>query len=62
MSGSMKFRGTTLAAGDAVWCDGVVCIVAGCAFLDTAPVIVVDEMVFVEQVSPAASRWRSAPG
>ena len=61
-SASMKFRGTALVAGDAVWCDGVVCMVAGCASMDTAPAILVNKMVLVKQLSPAASRWRSAPG
>ena len=61
-SAPMKFRGTALVAGDAVWCDGVVCMVAGCASMDTAPAILVNKMVLVKQLSPAASRWRSVPG
>ena len=62
LSTSMKFRGAAFVAGDAVWCDGAVCMVAGCASLDSAFAILCDEMTFVEQVSAAASRWKYGPG
>ena len=62
LSTSMKFRGTALVAGDAVWCDRVVCMVVGCASVDSDFALLCDEMVFVEQVSAAASRWKYAPG
>ena len=58
LSASMKYRGTPLVTGDAIWCDHTICMIAGCAQLDSTYAIICDKMVLIEQVSMAASRWR----